>query len=218
MVLTHSFLPYLTIGITVDSAQLSGTDSDCQILWNKWVRTLTRVALPVLNSTGGSSSGPVALLSFNRLIASLTSVSVGDSLDTVRTETGSVIGWVSGWGCCLKSAIGNVQPIIQSVFLIGNQRTVFSLNNFGYFYPLGASWSYQLKQFCAVSWGCGWLHAFRSHQFSRSWRRLCFTSRSSFRLSWYLVPGAILRRLKQNIWRSMGLISAQPPRSSSFSS
>ena len=55
-----------------------------------------RVVLPVLNSTGGRSSGPAALLSFNRLTASLTSVSVGGSLDTVQTETGSVFGWESG--------------------------------------------------------------------------------------------------------------------------
>ena len=55
-----------------------------------------RVALPVLNNAGGRSSGPAALLSFNRLMVSLTSVSVGGSLDTVQTETGSVFGLESG--------------------------------------------------------------------------------------------------------------------------
>ena len=55
-----------------------------------------RVALPVLNSTDGRSSKPAALLSFNRLIVSPTSVSVGGSLDTIQTETGSVFGWESG--------------------------------------------------------------------------------------------------------------------------
>ena len=93
------FLPILKIRITVDSPQLSGTDSDCQILSNNWVITLMRVALLVLNSAGGRSSGPAALLSFNPLKASLTSVSVEGSLDTVQTETGSVFGWESGWGC-----------------------------------------------------------------------------------------------------------------------
>ena len=55
-----------------------------------------RVTLPVLNNAGGRSSGSAALLSFKRLIASLTSVSVGGSLDTVQTETGSAFGWESG--------------------------------------------------------------------------------------------------------------------------
>ena len=93
------FPPFLKIESTVVSPQLSGTDSDCQILSNNWVITLMRVMLPVLNSAGDRSSGPVALLSFNHLIASPTSVSVGGSLDTVQTETGSVYGWESGWGC-----------------------------------------------------------------------------------------------------------------------
>ena len=39
------FLPFLKIGITVDSPWLSGTDSGCQMPWNNRVITLMRVTL-----------------------------------------------------------------------------------------------------------------------------------------------------------------------------
>ena len=192
------FLPFLKIGITVDSPQLSGTDSDCQILSNNWVITLMRVTLPVLNSTDGRSFGPAAL---NRLIASLNSVSVGGSLDTVQTEIGSMFWWESGWDCwqfekCdwkCSSHLSNRRSWLEI------KEPSFSSIALDTFIPLELVYRINWNSFALFPEAAAdsISSVFRSHQFSRSWRRVFFISRPSFRRSCaYRIPGAILQCLQ----------------------
>ena len=66
-------LPFLKIGITIDSPQHPGTSSECQISINSCVMAVVRAVPPSLKRAVRSSSGPAALFRCRRLITHRTS-------------------------------------------------------------------------------------------------------------------------------------------------